>query len=36
MLYEPRAPLQGAKVIEPERVNFASLGLCYQMAVEYG
>lgn len=36
MLYEPRAPLQGAKVIEPERVNFASLGLCYEMAVEYG
>lgn len=36
MLYEPRPPLPGAKVIEPERVNFAARGLCYEMAVAYG
>lgn len=36
MLYQPRAPLPGAKVIDPERVNFAARGLCYEMAVEYG
>ncbi len=36
MLYQPKDPLPGARVIDPERVLFAAQGLCYEMAVEYG
>ena len=36
MLYHAKAPLPGAKVIEPERVVFTDEGLHYEMGLVYG